>query len=120
MARDGGLLVDVVGSMTTIRRTDSTQNAQYSAPLLSAHPVGRTLLVTSGIHIRRSLLYFAHFGVAAQPIRADYVSAMPSTLPVAYNFLVTHLALHEYAGLLRYHVYEFMGWNAQAKKPGSP
>ena len=29
------------------------------------------------------------------------------------------LALHEYTGIARYHVYNAMGWNVQATKPGA-
>ncbi len=76
-------------------------------------------LVSSGIHLRRSVLYFTHFGVAAQPVRADYVSAMMSPIPLSYNFLVADLALHEYAGVVRYFVYQRMGWNVRAKRPGA-
>jgi len=101
------------------RSLNTFQNAEYSAPLLSAHPLDRVLLVSSGLHLRRSLLYFAHFGVKAQPVRADYVSAMMSPIPLSYNFLVTDLALHEYEGVLRYFVYQLMGWNVQAKQSGA-
>lgn len=101
------------------RSLNTFQNAQYSAPLLSARSPRRILLVTSGLHLRRSLLYFAHFGIKAQPVRADYVSAMPAILPLSYNFLVADLALHEYEGVLRYNVYQLMGWNVQAKKAGA-
>jgi uncharacterized SAM-binding protein YcdF (DUF218 family) len=101
------------------RSLNTWQNAQYTAPLLSAHPADQVFLVSSGIHLRRSVLYFAHFGVAAQPVRADAVSAMMSPIPLSYNFLVADLALHEYLGVVRYCVYQRMGWNVQAKRPGA-
>jgi uncharacterized SAM-binding protein YcdF (DUF218 family) len=77
------------------------------------------VLVTSGLHLRRSILYFSHFGVHALPARADYVRAAMSPLPVTYNFLLMDLALHEYAGLVRYRVYEMLGWNIKARNPGA-
>jgi uncharacterized SAM-binding protein YcdF (DUF218 family) len=101
------------------RSLNTWQNAQFTAPLLSARPVDRVFLVSSGIHLRRSMLYFRHFGVRAHPVRADYVSAMTSLIPVSYNFLVADLALHEYVGVLRYFVYQRMGWNVQTKQPGA-
>ncbi len=118
-ARLQGLGVDPRDLILEERSLNTFQNAQYSAPLLSAHSAERVLLVTSGLHLRRSLLYFAHFGVKAHPVRADYVSAMPSALPLSYNFLVADLAVHEYEGVLRYYVYQFLGWNVHAKKAGA-
>jgi uncharacterized SAM-binding protein YcdF (DUF218 family) len=101
------------------RSLNTFQNAQYTAPLLQSHKADQVLLVTSGMHVRRSLLYFAHFGVIARPVRADHVSPMAAPIPLSYNFLVTDLVLHEYAGVVRYYVYQFMGWNVRAKKAGS-
>jgi uncharacterized SAM-binding protein YcdF (DUF218 family) len=95
------------------------QNAQNTAPLLQSHRVDQVFLVTSGMHLRRSLLYFGHFGVTAQPVRADHVSSTVAVLPLSYNFLVMDLALHEYAGVVRYYVYQLMGWNVRVKRPGS-
>ena len=57
--------------------------------------------------------------MTAQPVRADHVSPITSPVPLSYNFLITDLALHEYTGVVRYYVYQFMGWNVQAKKPGA-
>lgn len=111
--------VDAGDLLLEERSLNTFQNAEYTAPLLQSHKVDQVFLVTSGLHLRRSLLYFAHFGVTAQPVRADHVSPITTPLPLSYNFLVTDLALHEYAGVVRYHVYEFMGWNVQAKKPGA-
>ncbi len=102
------------------RSLNTFQNAQYSAAVLSSQPADQVLLVTSGLHLRRSLLYFTHFGVQARPARADFVSAVRSVVPVSYNFLITDLALHEYVGVLRYFVYQRMGWNVQATRARAP
>jgi len=101
------------------RSLNTFQNAEYTAPLLQARKVDQVLLVTSGVHLRRSLLYFAHFRVVARPVRGDHVSAATHFLPASYNFLIMDLVLHEYAGLVRYHVYQFMGWNVQVKRAGA-
>ena len=111
--------VDPADLVLEERSLNTFQNAQNTAPLLQAHKVDQVLLVTSGVHLRRSLLYFAHFGVVARPVRADHVSPTTAPVPLSYNFLVTDLVLHEYAGVVRYYVYQFMGWNVQAKKPGA-
>jgi hypothetical protein len=52
-------------------------------------------------------------------VRADYVSATFSVIPLSYDFLLTDLAIHEYVGYWRYFIYERMGWNVTATHPGS-
>jgi uncharacterized SAM-binding protein YcdF (DUF218 family) len=92
------------------RSRTTWQNAQLSSELLKSRPPEHVFLVTSGIHLRRSVLYFGYFGVKASPVRADYVNAVMSPVPLAYNFMLTDLALHEYAGILRYYIYRTFGW----------
>jgi uncharacterized SAM-binding protein YcdF (DUF218 family) len=111
--------VDPADILTETRSLNTWQNAQYTAAVLKAHPADQVFLVTSGVHLRRSVLYFGHFGLRSQPVRADFVSAAPSPVPLSYNFLLADLALHEYAGVLRYYVYQLMGWNGSAERPGS-
>ena len=94
------------------------QNARFSAALLEAYGADRVVLVSSAIHLRRSQLYFSHFGIQTIGVRADYLHAVPSLLPHAYNFVVADFALHEYAGLARYALYNAMGWNAPRREPG--
>lgn len=89
------------------------QNAQFTAEILAGQQPDRVVLVTSGLHVRRSLIYFSHFGVRAIGVRADYAHARLSLLPNAYNLLMAELALHEYVGILRYHVYNWLGWNSR-------
>jgi uncharacterized SAM-binding protein YcdF (DUF218 family) len=96
------------------------QNAQFTATLLSRETFDHVFLVTSGVHLRRAVLYFSHFGIRARPIRADYGLAMPSLLPTAYNFMLADIALHEYVGMWRYHVYDLLGLNVRATQPGAP
>ncbi|MDX7986176.1 YdcF family protein [Xenorhabdus sp. 12] len=94
------------------------QNAQFTSSVLRRYNPDRVLLVSSGIHLRRSVLYFAHFGVAALPVRADYLRAVLSPLPLSYNFAVADFALHEYVGIARYYVYNALGWNPMRQHPG--
>ena len=101
------------------RSMNTWQNAQFTAEILAAQQPDRVVLVTSGLHVRRSLLYFAHFGVRALGVRADYAHARLSVLPRAYSILLADLAIHEYLGMLRYHVYNWLGWNVEAVRPGA-
>jgi len=98
------------------------QNAQFSRPLLQAWAPQRVVLVTSGVHLRRSLLYFAHFGIHPVPVAADHLSATLSRWPLAWNLALCDLALHEYVGIARYYEYNAMGWNAPPLPPlpGAP
>jgi len=95
------------------------QNAKFTAALLRANKFteqDRLLLVTSGTHMRRSLLYFSHFGVNAKPVRADYLATQSNSMPITYNMMLTDLALHEYLRIWQYSLYDFLGWNEPAQK----
>ncbi len=96
------------------------QNAQFTSVLLAQYGPDQTVLVSSGFHLRRAALYFLHFGVDATPVRADYLRAVHSVLPVGLNFAAADFAMQEYIGIARYHFYNWMGWNAAGKLPGQP
>ncbi|MEM5310723.1 YdcF family protein [Paraburkholderia sp. JHI869] len=116
----GALLRLGVESADVLVEPDSMntwQNAQFTSALLERYQANEVLLVSSGIHLRRSVLYFSHFGVDAIPIRADYLRAVFSPLPLSYNFAIADFALHEYLGIARYAVYNALGWNAPVKHP---
>jgi uncharacterized SAM-binding protein YcdF (DUF218 family) len=111
--------VDPADLLMEGRSLNTWQNAQFCAAWLNDHPQDQVILVTSGPHLRRSILYFAHFGVHAVPERGDYVGAALAPLPLSFNFVLMDVALHEYAGLVRYHVYEMLGLNIKAEHPGA-
>ncbi|KPL95201.1 YdcF family protein [Vibrio splendidus] len=94
------------------------KNAQLTSDLMKHHKFDNIVLVSSGLHIRRSELYFNHFGLNVIPVRADYMAAQVSWLPLWYNFAVTDFALHEQIGFARYNIYNFMGWNSKREQPG--
>lgn len=111
--------VDAADLMLESRSMNTWQNAQFSSPLLKSWGADRVLLVSSGFHLSRGMLYFSHFGIQATPVRADYVSGVLSWWPLSYNFAMADVALHEYIGIARYHWYNAMGWNVQATRPGA-
>ncbi|BCG63193.1 MAG: hypothetical protein methR_P0887 [Methyloprofundus sp.] len=94
------------------------QNAQFTTDLIKTKSYDIVALVTSGLHMQRSALYFSHFGVKTIPTRADYMGAKLSIIPLWYNFAVMDFALHEWLGFYRYHLYEYMGWNPKRVNPG--
>lgn len=111
--------VDPDDLMLEGRSMNTWQNAQFSAPLLKTFAPDRVLLVSSGFHLRRGMLYFAHFGIEAVPERADYASGELSWWPQSYNLAMADLAVHEYTGVWQYHWYNLMGWNAKAVPPAT-
>ncbi len=96
------------------------KNAEFTSAYLKKQNFENVFLVTSGIHMKRALLYFLHFGIKMVPMSSDYVVAYPSFFPLGYNFAITDFALHEYIGILRYHIYNWFGWNAKASVAGYP
>lgn len=86
-------------------------NARLTRPILEGLGADQIYLVTSGIHMRRALLYFAHFGIRPVAIRSDYLLPWETVVPMSFNFAAADLALAEYRGLLRYRAYNALGWN---------
>jgi uncharacterized SAM-binding protein YcdF (DUF218 family) len=111
--------VPIADLINESRSMNTWQNAQFTAAIVAEQKFDRVVLVTSGFHLPRSVLYFSHFGVPAQPVRADYALAAVSVVPTAYNVALADIALHEYIGVLRYHVYNLLGWNVRATRPGA-
>lgn len=112
-----GLGIDASDVMLESASLNTWQNAQFASQMLKHYDADRVVLVTSGIHMRRSVLYFEHFGVSAIPARADYLSPVSSVFPLAYNFAITDFAIHEYIGIVRYYLYNMMGWNPPKTNP---
>ncbi len=103
---------------TETRSTNTFENARYSRTLLSAFDPQTLVLVTSGVHLRRSLLDFQYFGMQPVPAGADAVAATLALWPQAANLALCDQALHEYVGIAQFHVYQALGWNA-TPRPGA-
>jgi uncharacterized SAM-binding protein YcdF (DUF218 family) len=112
--------VDPADLVLEERSANTWQNAQFSKPLLEARHPDTEYLVSSGIHLRRAILYFARFGILVTPVRGDYARAISTPLPTSYNLLLTDVTLQEYVGIIRYYVYEKLGWNVASAGPGHP
>jgi len=87
------------------------QNAQNISAMLQNKKEAGLVLVTSGIHMQRSMLYFVNFGLHPIPDAADYIFAPAFGLPLGVHFAYTDFAMHEYLGMARLYFYNFMGWN---------
>jgi uncharacterized SAM-binding protein YcdF (DUF218 family) len=81
------------------------QNAQFTSILLKRDHFNQIVLVTSAIHLKRALLYFAHFDIHAQPIAADHLAPRFSIIPAWINFYLTDFAIHEYLGIIYFYVH---------------
>lgn len=92
------------------------ENAQFSVAVLERAKPDTIVLVTSAMHLPRASLYFEHFGVPVAPVRADYTSTHVSIIPTSGNLALTDVLLHEYVGVLRYRLYEALGWNSKPIK----
>lgn len=104
--------VDQSDLILETRSMNTWQNAQFVQPLLNAYQPQRVVLVTSAVHMDRALAFFAHFGMTPIPVRGDYADVRLTWRPDTWNMALTDIALHEYVGVLTYHFYNAMGWNA--------
>ena len=110
--------INAVDIITEPNSLNTWQNAQFTSEILRKGDFDNSVLVSSGLHIKRSQLYFEHFGVRATPIRADYMSASISFIPLGYNFALTDFALHEWIGFWRYDIYNMIGANQKRTNAG--
>jgi uncharacterized SAM-binding protein YcdF (DUF218 family) len=85
------------------------ENARETAKLnVSGSEIKRAILVTSAYHIKRSVFCFENNGIKVIPAPTDYKISRGrgydvfSFLPSMGSLRNTHLALHEYIGLLYY------------------
>lgn len=96
------------------------KNAEFTSAILKKEPFDQVILVTSGIHLKRALLYFSHFGVYAKPAMADYLTSPITFIPLGYNLALGDFAVHEYIGIARFHMYNFLHWNKEVVSAGMP
>lgn len=101
------------------KSNNTFQNAQFSSEVLKARGFDQIILVTSGVHGKRSLAYFSRFIDESRLAPSDRMEAKMSVLPLAYNLLLTDFAIHECLGLVKFRIYNALGLNPGSSKPGS-
>jgi uncharacterized SAM-binding protein YcdF (DUF218 family) len=96
------------------------ENALFSTRILREKGIQRILLVTSALHMPRSLKLFQAQGLEVIPLPTDYTvtqgdqaqldarAFVLSLLPSAENLALTSRVLKEYIGII---VYDLRGWN---------
>ena len=102
------------------RSLNTFQNAEFTEAILREQQFDKSFLVTSGLHLPRALLYFGYFRIYPTPCAADYIVPQMSILPIGYNLTIADLAAHEYIGIVRYYIYNFLGWNPTVSPSASP
>lgn len=88
------------------RSQDTWQNAEYSAAMLRKAGVSSVYVVSSGWHLRRALIAFRHFGIAATPAPVR-LEAWPQPwtkglIPTAESWHRSYWAMHEWIGCAVY------------------
>lgn len=104
------------------RSQNTQEDAEYSVQLLQEKGIQRILLVTSAMHMPRSVALFRHLGVEVIPAPTDFTvtqsgwdnlfspdpqALLVNLLPNASSLSLTTNALKEYLGLF---VYRLRGW----------
>ena len=105
--------IDPIDIQLESRSKNTFQNAKFTSALLNKRPVEQVLLVTSALTLKRALLYFSYFGIHPVPVPSDFITISFSTLPRAYNLVVSDFAVHEFIGIIRFYIYNFFSWNEQ-------
>ena len=94
------------------RSRSTYENAIYCAELMRVQGMKRSILVTSALHMPRSLAVFSAAGIDVKPAATDFeVVEEPQTvlswLPSAQALQRSTYALHEWIGIA---VYRWRGW----------
>jgi len=89
------------------------QNALFGRETIAEKGFEQLVLVTSGLHMARSVKFFTHFGLDVKPAPSDELKAPITLFPSALNFFIVDMSMHELLGIAKFHVYNLMGWNAK-------
>lgn len=111
--RELGVAVNCIEMERSGRNT--YRQAELTSQIVASKPCDRVFLVTSGLHMKRALLYFGHFGITPVPVASDFVVGQITLMPNSQNLAVMDIAVHQYIGIARLAVYNALGWN---KRPG--
>lgn len=111
------------GAVLLQTQSENTHDdALFSNRILQEHNLKKVILVTSALHMPRSVALFRHLGVEVIPAPVDFTvtragwndllhgnftAQFINFFPTASNLAITTNALKEYIGLL---AYKFQGW----------
>lgn len=106
-----GLAVNKTDIILESNSKNTFENAKFSAHILKKMHSEKIVLVTSAMHMKRAKLYFSYFGVQTFAVMSDYIAPVLSIIPISFNYTVTDMALHEYAGIAQFYLYNFFKIN---------
>jgi uncharacterized SAM-binding protein YcdF (DUF218 family) len=122
-ASDMATLLELLGVPRTALLEDgkslnTRQNAEYVKEIVDREQFKRLILVTSAVHMPRSLAIFQRLGMDVAPAPTDFYTILAerrrspegrllSLLPEAKNLEITTRSLKEYVGLW---IYRLRGW----------
>lgn len=95
-----GISADAIQIET--KSLNTYQNARFSSEILRHAGYDQVVLVTSATHMSRALMMFLHFGIEAMASPADQLMISQNWKYLYQNFHLTELALHEFAGQLKF------------------
>lgn len=90
------------------RSRDTIENAMFTKEIMERHRFKKPLLVTSALHMKRSVLSFKKAGMNVMPFPAGFRTwenkkyGWEDYLP--WHFIDSYAAIHEYLGLLFYKI----------------
>lgn len=87
------------------------ENAKYSSAILRKLSASKVYLVTSGFHMKRSVLLFKTFGFNVLPCPSDIINTHLTFVPNSYNATITSLMLGELVGIWQVQLYNRLGLN---------
>jgi uncharacterized SAM-binding protein YcdF (DUF218 family) len=85
-------------------------NARHTSAMLRPARYDQVILITSAYHMPRALLDFHRFGIGVTPFASNYRWRRPGWMPHPAHLVNTHLAWHEWLGIVQFHVYRWLGW----------
>jgi len=97
--------------ITEDKSLNTYQNAEYLKPILQGYPFKEYVLVSGALHMKRAQEYFDHFNIRTIPAPSDFPYPIIKWLPIEYNLSMQAIALHEYIGILRFKVYNYLHIN---------
>ncbi|MFH0925151.1 MAG: YdcF family protein [bacterium] len=89
---------------------NTIENASFTASILKKLNIKNTALITSAFHMPRSLLAFNKVNIKPLPLPCDYMVNSLSYNSIDYipqldSFSESSVAVHEYLGILSYHIF---------------
>lgn len=87
------------------------ENAKYSSKILQQLAPSDIYLVTSGFHMRRSVVLFQTFGLNPVPQASDFIDTEITIFPNSYNAAFTFVMLKEVLGIWQVQLYNGLGLN---------